>query len=190
MGGLVEDLLLLAQLDAQRPLERTRVDLLSLASDAVHDAQSVAPTRVITMEVLDGPGTPEVLGDEARIRQVLGNLMANAVQHTPASARITVRVGTVDDDAVIEVADEGPGLDPVDAQRVFERFYRTDSSRTRASGGTGLGLSIVDSLVRAHGGRVSVVTARDRGCRFRVALPRIVDLPTPARPPAISPAPR
>ena len=190
MGGLVEDLLLLAQLDAQRPLERTRVDLLSLASDAVHDAQSVAPTRVITMEVLDGPGTPEVLGDEARIRQVLGNLMANAVQHTPASARITVRVGTVDDDAVIEVADEGPGLDPVDAQRVFERFYRTDSSRTRASGGTGLGLSIVDSLVRAHGGRVSVVTARDHGCRFRVTLPRIVDLPTPARPPVISPAPR
>jgi len=190
MGGLVEDLLLLAQLDAQRPLERTRVDLLSLASDAVHDAQSIAPSRMITMEVLDGPGTPELLGDEARIRQVLGNLMANALQHTPETARITVRVGTVADDVVLEVADEGPGLDPVDAQRVFERFYRTDSSRTRASGGTGLGLSIVDSLVRAHDGRVSVVTARDLGCRFRVTLPRIVDLPTPPGSPAISPAPR
>ncbi|MEI8262045.1 MAG: HAMP domain-containing sensor histidine kinase [Actinomycetes bacterium] len=190
MGGLVEDLLLLAQLDAQRPLERTRVDLLSLASDAVHDAQSIAPARMITMEVLDGPGTPELLGDEARIRQVLGNLMANALQHTPETARITVRVGTVADDVVLEVADEGPGLDPVDAQRVFERFYRTDSSRTRASGGTGLGLSIVDSLVRAHDGRVSVVTARDLGCRFRVTLPRIVDLPTPPGSPAISPAPR
>jgi len=190
MGGLVEDLLLLAQLDTQRPLERTRVDLLSLASDTVHDAQSIAPARMITMDVLDGPGTPEVLGDEARIRQVLANLMANALQHTPETARITVRVGTVADDVVLEVADEGPGLDPVDAQRVFERFYRTDLSRTRASGGTGLGLSIVDSLVRAHGGRVSVVTARDRGCRFRVTLPRIVDLPVPPRLPAISPAPQ
>jgi len=190
MGGLVEDLLLLAQLDAQRPLERTRVDLLALASDAVHDAQSIAPTRTITLEVLDGPGTPEVLGDDARLRQVLGNLMANALQHTPETARITVRVGTVADDVVLEVADEGPGLDPVDSQRVFERFYRTDSSRTRASGGTGLGLSIVDSLVRAHDGRVSVVTARDLGCRFRVTLPRIVDLPKPPGSPAISPAPR
>ena len=190
MGGLVEDLLLLAQLDTQRPLERTRVDLLSLAIDTVHDAQSVAPARMITMNVLDGPGTPEVLGDEARIRQVLANLMANALQHTPETARITVRVGTVADDVVLEVADEGPGLDPVDAQRVFERFYRTDLSRTRASGGTGLGLSIVDSLVRAHGGRVSVVTTRDRGCRFRVILPRIVDLPEPPGSPAISPAPR
>jgi len=190
MGGLVEDLLLLAQLDTQRPLERTRVDLLSLASDTVHDAQSIAPARMITMDVLDGPGTPEVLGDEARIRQVLANLMANALQHTPETARITVRVGTVADDVVLEVADEGPGLDPVDAQRVFERFYRTDLSRTRASGGTGLGLSIVDSLVRAHGGRVSVVTTRDRGCRFRVILPRIVDLPEPPGSPAISPAPR
>jgi len=91
---------------------------------------------------------------------------------------------------VLEVADEGPGLDPVDAQRVFERFYRTDSSRTRASGGTGLGLSIVDSLVRAQHGRVSVVTAPDQGSCFRVTLPRIVDLPAPPRPPAISPVPR
>ena len=83
MGLLVEDLLLLARLDAQRPLERHRVDLLALATDAVHDAQSIAPKREITMEVFDGPGTPEVLGDEARLRQVLGNLVANALQHTP-----------------------------------------------------------------------------------------------------------
>ncbi len=86
MGLLVDDLLLLARLDAQRPLERRRVDLLALASDAVHDAQSIAPRRTITMEVVDGPGTPEVLGDEARLRQVLGNLVANAVQHTPETA--------------------------------------------------------------------------------------------------------
>lgn len=172
MGGLVEDLLLLAQLDAQRPLERRRVDLLALASDAVHDAQSVAPDRTITLEVVDGPGTPEVIGDEARLRQVLANLMANSLKHTPASARITLRVGTDGDDAVVEVADEGPGMEPADARRAFERFYRADTSRTRASGGTGLGLSIVDSLVRTHCGNVSVSTGAGQGSCFRVTLPR------------------
>lgn len=175
MGLLVEDLLLLARLDEQRPLEQRRVDLLALASDAVHDAQTVAPARPIGMQVFDGPGTPEVLGDEARLRQVLSNLMANALQHTPESAPVTVRVGTEGDDAVIEVCDAGPGMNTEDAQRVFERFYRADSSRTRASGGSGLGLSIVDSLVLAHGGSVSVDTAPGKGCRFRVTLPRIVE---------------
>jgi two-component system OmpR family sensor kinase len=179
MGLLVEDLLLLARLDAQRPLERHRVDLLALASDAVHDARSVAPKRDITMEVFDGPGTPEVLGDEARLRQVLSNLVANALQHTPDSAAIALRVGTDGDNAVIEVCDEGPGMTGEDAQRVFERFYRTDSSRARTSGGTGLGLSIVDSLVYAHGGTVSVTTAPGRGCRFTVNLPRIADVAVP-----------
>jgi two-component system OmpR family sensor kinase len=177
MGLLVEDLLLLARLDAQRPLERHRVDLLALATDAVHDAQSIAPKRRIAMEVFDGPGTPEVLGDEARLRQVLSNLVSNALQHTPENADITVRVGTHDDNAVLEVIDEGPGMTQDDAQRVFERFYRADSSRARASGGTGLGLSIVDSLVYAHGGTVSVTTAPGRGCRFAVNLPRIADVP-------------
>ncbi|MCV7346784.1 sensor histidine kinase [Mycolicibacterium rhodesiae] len=182
MGLLVDDLLLLARLDAQRPLEQRRVDLLTLATDAVHDAQSIAPKRTITMEVFDGPGTPEVIGDEARLRQVLGNLVANALQHTPETARISVRVGTSSDDAVLEVADEGPGMTPEDARRVFERFYRTDSSRARASGGTGLGLSIVDSLVYAHGGRVTVSTAPGQGCCFRVSLPRIADVAAPVAP--------
>jgi two-component system OmpR family sensor kinase len=177
MGLLVEDLLLLARLDAQRPLERHRVDLLALATDSVHDARSIAPKRKISMEVFDGPGTPEVLGDEARLRQVLGNLVANALQHTPETAGITVRVGTDDDHAVLEVCDEGPGMSQEDAHRVFERFYRADSSRARASGGTGLGLSIVDSLVYAHGGRVSVTTAPGQGCRFKVDLPRIAEVP-------------
>ena len=175
MGLLVEDLLLLAQLDAQRPLERKRVDLLALATDAVHDAQSIAPQRRIRVEVFDGPGTPEVVGDEARLRQVLSNLMANALQHTPEGTGVTVRVGTDEDDTVVEVCDEGPGMGPEDAQRIFERFYRADASRTRASGGTGLGLSIVDSLVYAHGGNVSVTTGPGQGCRFRVKLPRFAD---------------
>jgi two-component system, OmpR family, sensor kinase len=178
MGLLVEDLLLLARLDQQRPLDRHRVDLLAIASDAVHDAQSIAPpARKITMEVFDGPGTPEVLGDEARLRQVLGNLVANALQHTPDTAGITVRVGTNGDNAVLEVCDEGPGMSKDDAHRVFERFYRADTSRARASGGTGLGLSIVDSLVHAHGGSVSVTTGPGEGCRFKVSLPRIADVP-------------
>jgi two-component system, OmpR family, sensor kinase len=177
MGLLVDDLLLLARLDAQRPIEQNRVDLLALASDAVHDAQAIAPKRNITMEVFDGPGTPEVLGDEPRLRQVLGNLVTNALQHTPESADITVRVGTEGDDAIVEVVDEGPGMSQEDALRIFERFYRTDSSRARISGGTGLGLSIVDSLVLAHDGTVTVTTAPGQGCRFYVSLPRIADVP-------------
>jgi two-component system, OmpR family, sensor kinase len=128
-----------------------------------------------------------VLGDEARLRQVLSNLVVNALQHTPDTANVTVRVGTDGDAAVIEVCDEGPGMRPEDAQRVFERFYRADSSRARASGGTGLGLSIVDSLVFAHGGRVTVTTAPGQGSRFRVNLPRITEAVTPVSPTAPAP---
>jgi two-component system OmpR family sensor kinase len=179
MGLLVDDLLLLARLDVQRPLERNRLDLLALASDTVHDAQAIDPQRTISMEVLDGPGTPEVVGDEPRMRQVLSNLVVNALQHTPTSADVTVRVGTDGDDAVVEVADKGPGMSQEDASRVFERFYRTDSSRARASGGTGLGLSIVDSLVHAHGGLVTLTTTPGEGCCFRVTLPRVSDMPAP-----------
>ena len=181
MGLMVEDLLLLARLDAQRPIEQNRVDLLALASDAVHDARAVAPKRNIAMEVLDGPGTPEVLGDEPRLRQVLGNLVTNALEHTPESADIIVRVGTDAEDAILEVVDEGPGMSQQDALRIFERFYRTDSSRARISGGSGLGLSIVDSLIHAHGGIVTVTTAPGQGCRFYVSLPRIADVPAHAR---------
>ena len=135
------------------------------------------PSARITMEVFDGPGIPEVLGDEPRMRQVLSNLVANAIQHTPTSADVRVRVGTDGDDAVLEVADKGPGMSQEDASRIFERFYRTDSSRARASGGTGLGLSIVNSLVHAHGGSVTVTTAPGEGCCFRVTLPRVSDVP-------------
>ena len=94
---------------------------------------------------------------------------------TSAGTPVTVRVGTSGTDAILEVADRGPGMQQQDAQRVFERFYRADASRTRASGGAGLGLSIVDSLVRAHSGRVTVTTAPGQGSCFRVTLPRVVD---------------
>jgi two-component system, OmpR family, sensor kinase len=106
--------------------------------------------------------------------------MTNALQHTPENADIIVRVGTSAEDAILEVVDEGPGMSREDALRVFERFYRTDSSRARSSGGSGLGLSIVDSLVHAHGGTVNVTTAPGQGCRFHVSLPRIAEVPARA----------
>jgi two-component system, OmpR family, sensor kinase len=169
MGLLVDDLLLLARLDEQRPLDLAEVDLTVLAADAVQDAAVVHPDRQV---VLDAPGPVHVRGDEARLRQVVGNLLANACQHTPVTTPVRVRVRAHDGSAVLEVADEGPGMDAQTAARVFERFYRADASRTRASGGSGLGLSIVASLVRAHGGDVAVDSAPGRGSVFRVVLPR------------------
>jgi two-component system OmpR family sensor kinase len=176
MGMLVEDLLQLARMDQQRPLAVAPVDLAEIAGDAVHDARAVQPDRPLALR-LDPSLTdvPVVLGDEARLRQVVGNLVTNALTHTPPSARVTVGLAEdpADPDAVVlSVADEGPGMTPEDAQRVFERFYRAESSRTRESGGTGLGLAIVASLVEAHGGTVEVRTAPGQGADFRVRLPR------------------
>ncbi|GGF08951.1 sensor histidine kinase [Williamsia phyllosphaerae] len=175
MGLLVEELLMLARLDAQRPLERAQVDLLGLASDSVHSARATAPNRDISVEMIDGPGIPAVMGDAARLSQVLSNLITNAIRHTGDDARITVRVGTDDHSAVLAVADTGPGLSPEDQARVFERFYRGDSSRHRdeRSGGSGLGLSIVAALVAAHGGTVGVEDTPGGGATFWVRLPRL-----------------
>ncbi|HEY0487507.1 MAG TPA: HAMP domain-containing sensor histidine kinase [Mycobacteriales bacterium] len=169
MGLLVEDLLLLARLDAERPLEYAPVDLLAVATDVVHDARAVAPDRRLDVELLPSDTPPVVRGDDARLRQIAANLVGNAVKHTDGPVR--VRVGTEPGWAVLSVGDEGPGLAPEEAARVFERFYRADPSRTRASGGTGLGLSIVAALVAAHGGTVDVDTAPGRGATFRVRLP-------------------
>jgi two-component system OmpR family sensor kinase len=173
MGVLVEDLLLLARLDQQRPLERTPVDLLEIASDVVHDARVVAPSRSIDLQV-HTVAPPVVLGDESRLRQVVHNLMANALTHTPDDTPVTVILSTYDGDnprAVIDVADAGPGLTDEQATRVFERFYRADTSRSRMAGGTGLGLSIVAGIVAAHGGRVTIESREGDGAVFRVELP-------------------
>ncbi|WP_311931752.1 HAMP domain-containing sensor histidine kinase [Microbispora sp. H11081] len=170
MGLLVDDLLLLARLDQQRPLRMRPVDLLALAADAVHDARTLCPDRDVSL-VVEGDAALIVSGDEVRLRQVVGNLMSNARTHTPEGTPITVRVGSRDGTAYIEVADKGPGLTPEQAARVFERFYRADPSRTRPSGGSGLGLAIVRSLVEAHGGEVGVETAPGAGAAFRVTLP-------------------
>jgi two-component system OmpR family sensor kinase len=121
---------------------------------------------------LVGEGPVVVRGDDARLRQVLGNLLGQRPAAHPARCAGRGARRTTDDAAVVEVADTGPGMAPEVAERVFERFYRADASRTRASGGSGLGLSIVASLVRAHGGRVELDTAPGRGAVFRVVLPR------------------
>ena len=153
MGLLVEDLLLLARLDQQRPLARQPVDLLSLAADAVHDARLLAPARTIDLSVQPGAAFL-VIGDEPRLRQVIGNLMSNALTHTPDGTPIEVSIGSGTLDprrpnsspaVTLDVTDHGPGMTPEQAQRVFERFYRADQARTRATGGSGLGLAIVDA---------------------------------------------
>lgn len=171
MGLLVEDLLLLARLDQQRPLEQAPVDLLELAGDAVQDAQAVDPTRTVELEVVAAGPAPVVLGDAPRLRQVFGNLAANALTHTPAGTPVQLRVSTSADTATVEVIDHGPGISEQDRPRVFERFFRADTSRTRASGGSGLGLSIVAALVGAHHGSVTVEETPGGGATFRVALP-------------------
>jgi two-component system, OmpR family, sensor kinase len=211
MGLLVEDLLTLARLDQQRPLAMAPVDLLTVAVDTVQDARIVSPGRPIDLIV--APGTAFLVdGDEPRLRQVLANLVNNALTHTPAGTPVRVKIsrGTVETAAapgptgpkesggwasgagpggtgpipvtpraagrtvpavVLDIEDEGPGMTPDQAQRVFERFYRADAARNRASGGTGLGLAIVAGLVAAHGGRVSVRTALGHGADFQVKLP-------------------
>jgi signal transduction histidine kinase len=176
MGLLVEDLLLLARLDQQRPLTFGPVDLAGIAGDAVHDAKAVQPDRPIVLHLDESlTDVPVVRGDDGRLRQVVGNLVTNALTHTPPDARITVTVGQAPDDAdvlVLEIADEGPGMAAADADRAFERFYRADASRTRSAGGTGLGLAIVSSLVAAHGGSVALDTAPAKGTVVTVRLPR------------------
>jgi two-component system, OmpR family, sensor kinase len=240
MGLLVEDLLTLARLDQQRPLAKAPVDLLTLAADAVQDARIIAPGRPIDLVV--APGTAFIVdGDEPRLRQVVANLVNNALTHTPDSTAVRVKIapGTVQAGlapmprepgdfrefgtsgepgtpgelasgeagrtgeadlareapawaagtgpvaavasgtvpaVVLDVADDGPGMTAEASQRVFERFYRADAARNRASGGTGLGLAIVAGLVAAHGGTVSVRTAPGQGADFRVKLPLSPDV--------------
>jgi two-component system, OmpR family, sensor kinase len=181
MGLLVDDLLLLARLDQHRPLDRELVDLAPIVRDAVTDAHAVAPTRDIRADI-EADTVPLVIGDEPRLRQIVANLMSNALTHTPASASIVVRLGVSagelrvsageqEPSVLLEVADTGPGLAPADAARVFERFYRVESSRSRTNGGSGLGLSIAAAIAAAHDGSIELETAEGKGATFRVRLP-------------------
>ena len=178
MGLLVEDLLLLARLDRERPITLAPVELPVLAIDAVQAAQAIAPDRKIELDIRDDPAELVAYGDDARLRQVIGNLMTNALVHTPPDASVTLRLYSESGHrAVVEVTDTGPGLSAGQRDHVFERFYRVDGARTRrtdrAATGTGLGLAIVAAIVRAHHGTVEVVSEPGEGATFRVTLPAL-----------------
>ncbi|MFC9682236.1 ATP-binding protein [Streptomyces sp. NPDC056948] len=200
MNLLVDDLLLLAKLDQEPAYRRVRVDLLSLAADAVSAAAVRAGSEHrVTLSPLDAPAEDtelevvETVGDPDRPLQVVNNLLSNALVHTPLDVRVgTAHAGAAaggidrpgrtsaasplaEDKAIclIEVADLGPGLPPEEADRVFERFYRVDPSRSRDQGGSGLGLAIASAIAQGHGGRLELDTGAGSGCVFRLVLPLV-----------------
>jgi two-component system, OmpR family, sensor kinase len=184
MGVLVEELLLLARLDEGRSLELEPVDLTQVAADAVADARIVAPGRDVE---LAQTGPVGVRGDDSRLRQVVTNLVMNALQHAGPEAAVTVSTSSVDAQAIVEVADDGKGMSSDVAARVFEPFYRSPDAHGHGEGTAGLGLSIVAAIAEAHGGTVDLQTAPGQGARFRVRLPATVlpaagDVPARATP--------
>ncbi len=174
MAGLVDDLLLLARLDQGRPLEQEPVDLSTLVADAAQDARAIDPTRTVTCEA---PASCVITGDEGRLRQLLGNLVSNALAYTPDGSPLEVVAvleeshGAAPKRAKIFVVDHGGGIVPEVAAHVFERFWRSDPGRVRAQGGAGLGLSIVAAVADAHGGRVWFIETPGGGATFAVELP-------------------
>ena len=174
MGSLVEDLLLLARLDQAREMAHLPVDIAQVTKDAVASAQVAGPDHEISLSGnLDELYT---LGDQHRIHQVVANLLANARTHTPAGTQIAVSIAQNEDGVRISVSDNGPGLSEDDQKRIFERFYRADSSRVRIDGeGSGLGLSIVDAVMKAHGGSVSVDSEVGKGSTFTLFFPQATE---------------
>ena len=167
MSLLVQDLLLLARLDEGRPLEREPVQLDDVVGEAVDTARMLEPDRPIELH----SETAVVVGDRDRLRQIVDNLLSNVRAHTPPGTPVHVTLGQENGNAVIEVRDDGPGLSQEHLDRVFERFYRADQSRARASGGVGLGLAIVAAVAEAHGGNVTAGSEENGGATFRIALP-------------------
>jgi two-component system OmpR family sensor kinase len=172
MGHLVDDLLLLARLDEGRPLVRREVEIVGLAAEAVEAAGAVGPSWPVHLEARE---PLEILGDRTSLRQVFDNLLGNVRAHTPPGTSATIRIRRSSQVVVCEVEDNGPGIDADEADRLFERFYRADVSRSRVSGGSGLGLSIVQAIVTGHGGRVWARRRDSGGSVFAFELP----LPSP-----------
>jgi two-component system OmpR family sensor kinase len=172
MAGLIDDLLLLARLDEERPLSRSSTDLALIARDAVDDARAREPERPISV---DSDRAVIVSGDEPRLRQIVANLLENAQVHTPAGTPVRVEVATRDGMAVLAVIDAGPGIDPEQAPHVFERFYRGtppgSGDAAPRTGGSGLGLAIVRTIAEAHGGTATVSSRPGAGARFEIVLP-------------------
>ncbi|QOV34928.1 HAMP domain-containing histidine kinase [Streptomyces ferrugineus] len=183
MTGLVEDLLLLARLDEGRPLHSAEVDLAAVVAEAVRYARAAGSGHVWRLELrLDH--APSVLGDEARLRQVVANLLANARAHTPTGTRVVAVVEAGDDRCVVRVRDDGPGIPPALIPTVFDRFTRADTSRARSGphhGGSGLGLAVAHAIVSAHGGLIEVESVPGR-TEFTVRLPLAVTLPAAPSP--------
>lgn len=169
MGRLVEDMLLLAKLDQSRPMARRPVDVAAILRDTAADATVNEPDREFAVDVPDEPVT--IIGDEDRIRQIVVNLVGNAMVHTPPGTSVALRARRDDDGAIVEVSDEGPGMPPEIVAKAMERFYRADAARSRAAGGSGLGLSIVDAVVRAHGGSIEIDSELGAGTTVRFRLP-------------------
>ena len=179
MGQLVEDLLTLARIDERRESKLAPFDLFHLAVDASNDAYATSPDREVSLVGLTddvAPTSAPVIGDESRMRQVVANLLTNAMRYTPAGTPLEIAVGVREDVpgyplSVIEVRDHGPGIHGEDRERVFERFYRTDTSRSRETGGTGLGLSIVAAILEQHDGSVHIEETPGGGATFVISLP-------------------
>jgi two-component system, OmpR family, sensor kinase len=181
MSLLVDDLLTLAKLDQGRPLARDQVDIGGLVRELVDDHRMLHPQWPIELRA---EPVGEIEGDPARLQQALANLLANTRAHTPAGTAVLVTVRSAPGGVTIEVADRGPGIPPELLGQVFERFFRADPSRTRASGGSGLGLSIVASIVQAHGGRIEAANGDEGGAVFTVFLPTTAPEPPPQDLPA------
>lgn len=169
MGTLVEDLLLLARLDQGRPLRQDPVDLSALVDDAVKDMRAVEPDRPMTTNLTPGL---TITGDEDRLRQLVGNLLANVRIHTPSESPVEVALASSDESVVLKVADHGPGIEPEHVEHIFDRFYRADAARSRDRGGSGLGLAIAASIAVAHGGSLDHSPTVGGGATFTLSLPR------------------
>ena len=168
MNGLVEELLLLARLDEGRPLDEHPVDLAALLVEAVGTARAVAPEFPVALRIAE---VVTVTGDATRLRQVVDNLLANVRAHTAVGTNTTIDLRTESNDAIVTIADNGPGMEAHDAGLIFERFYRADTSRSRQTGGSGLGMSIVKAIVSAHKGDVELQSAPGRGVVVTIRLP-------------------
>lgn len=192
MEHLVADLLLLARLDEGRPMEMRPVDVVSLCAEAVQTSTTVGPAWPVTFTA---PRPIEVIGDATSLRQVIDNLLGNVRSHTPEGTTTQVSVEPDGDAVTVVVADDGPGMTPDQVTHVFERFYRSDPSRSRLHGGAGLGLSIVSAIVAAHGGTVAAASGAGQGTTFTIRLPAAppAGLPSPTAdsptPPTPTPAP-
>jgi len=169
MGRLVEDMLTLARLDERRPLDSEPVDLAALARDAGTDARAAWPTRSVATDDLEDPAWID--GDDDRLRQVIANVVGNAFVHTDQDVPVEIRIVRTDSEVILEVRDEGDGMPPEVAERVTERFFRADPSRSRHRGGSGLGLAIVEATMSAHGGFVTIESAPSIGTTVRLAFP-------------------